>query len=146
MPSPASSTANEMAVATAIRSMQVRGAPLIGATAAFGVAIALRADRSDAQLDAALKTLAATRPTAVNLHWALDRMDAALRPLPESARGDAAWAEAEAIRAADADMCAAIGEHGVRSGDERAKLPRHRCRRRTRRTSVPSLRGRMGSE
>jgi len=88
-------------VATAIRSMQVRGAPLIGATAAFGVAIALLADRSDAQLDHALQTLAATRPTAVNLHWALARMDAKLRPLPESARGDAAWAEAVAIRTAD---------------------------------------------
>ncbi|WP_332674263.1 S-methyl-5-thioribose-1-phosphate isomerase, partial [Aromatoleum sp.] len=100
-------------VATAIRSMQVRGAPLIGATAAFGVAIALVSDRSDAQLDRALTTLAATRPTAVNLHWALARMDATLRPLPESARGDAAWAEAEAIREADADTCAAIGEHGV---------------------------------
>ncbi len=100
-------------VATAIRSMQVRGAPLIGATAAFGVAIALLGDHSDAQLDHALQTLAATRPTAVNLHWALARMDAALRPLAESARGGAAWAEAEAIRAADADTCAAIGEHGV---------------------------------
>lgn len=100
-------------VATAIRSMQVRGAPLIGATAAFGVAIALLTDRSDAQLDHALKTLAATRPTAVNLHWALARMEATLRPLPESARGGAAWAEAEAIREDDAKTCAAIGEHGV---------------------------------
>ena len=100
-------------VATAIHSMQVRGAPLIGATAAFGVAIGIKADGSDAQLDDALKTLAATRPTAVNLHWALDRMDAKLRPLPVSARADAAWAEAETIRAGDAQMCAAIGAHGV---------------------------------
>ncbi|WP_211161377.1 S-methyl-5-thioribose-1-phosphate isomerase [Aromatoleum bremense] len=100
-------------VATAIHSMQVRGAPLIGATAAFGVAIALGGDASDAQLDIALRTLAATRPTAVNLHWALGRMAARLRPLPASARLDAAWAEAETIRAGDAATCAAIGAHGV---------------------------------
>ncbi|MCK0507100.1 S-methyl-5-thioribose-1-phosphate isomerase [Aromatoleum anaerobium] len=101
------------AVATAIHSMEVRGAPLIGATAAFGVAIALVSDSSDAQLDIALKTLAATRPTAVNLHWALGRMEARLRPLSASARLDAAWAEAETIRAGDAATCAAIGAHGV---------------------------------
>ncbi|NMG73783.1 S-methyl-5-thioribose-1-phosphate isomerase [Aromatoleum diolicum] len=99
-------------VATAIHAMQVRGAPLIGATAAFGVAIALVADASDAQLEHALTALAATRPTAVNLHWALGRMAGRLRPLAPADRLDAAWREAEAIRRNDAEMCAAIGRHG----------------------------------
>lgn len=103
------------AVAHAITTMQVRGAPLIGATAAFGVAIALHADgeAGDAALATALDTLAATRPTAVNLHWALRRMQARLAALPASARTAAAWAEAEAIRAEDAATCAAIGRHGL---------------------------------
>lgn len=99
--------------ATAIHSMQVRGAPLIGATAAYGVAIALAQDCSNAQLDRALATLAATRPTAVNLHWALGRMAARLLPLLPSARAPAAWIEAEAIRVEDAETCARIGEHGL---------------------------------
>ncbi|HRP96929.1 MAG TPA: S-methyl-5-thioribose-1-phosphate isomerase [Rhodocyclaceae bacterium] len=100
-------------VAAAIRTMQVRGAPLIGATAAFGVAIALRDDASDARLADALATLAATRPTAVNLHWALARMRARLAPLAEDDRHAAAWAEAEAIGRDDHDTCAAIGRFGV---------------------------------
>jgi len=99
--------------AAAIRDMQVRGAPLIGATAAFGIALALKHDASDAALQAADACLRATRPTAVNLHWALDRMQQALRPLPPAARRDAAWAAAEAIRAADAEANAAIGHHGL---------------------------------
>ena len=100
--------------AHAIRSMQVRGAPLIGATAAFGVALALRHEGADDEaLTRALKVLGATRPTAVNLHWALARMDAALRPLPRAQRMDAAWAEAEAVRADDAATCDAIGRHGL---------------------------------
>ena len=101
------------AAAAAIRDMQVRGAPLIGATAAFGIALALRHDGSDAALAAADACLRATRPTAVNLHWALDRMQAALRDLPASERGAAAWAAAEAIRAGDAAANAAIGRHGL---------------------------------
>ncbi|MDD3328095.1 MAG: S-methyl-5-thioribose-1-phosphate isomerase [Zoogloea sp.] len=101
------------AAAAAIRDMQVRGAPLIGATAAFGVALALRHDASDAALRAADASLRATRPTAVNLHWALDRMQAALLPLPASERSAAAWAAAEAIRAGDAAANAAIGRHGL---------------------------------
>lgn len=68
--------------AHAIRSMQVRGAPLIGATAAYGVALALAQRADDATLAAALVTLAATRPTAVNLHWALARMQTLLAPWP----------------------------------------------------------------
>jgi methylthioribose-1-phosphate isomerase len=101
------------AVATAIRSMQVRGAPLIGATAAFGVAIALNENADDAHLAQTLDTLAATRPTAVNLHWALARMRERLLPLDPSMRHEAAWAEAEAIRRSDFETCTAIGQHGV---------------------------------
>src|SRR5262245_13656148 len=63
-------------VAAAIRDMTIRGAPLIGATAAWGVAIAMRADPSDAGLERATATLGATRPTAINLRWALDTMRA----------------------------------------------------------------------
>jgi len=99
--------------ATAIRDMQVRGAPLIGAAAAFGVALALRHDPSDTMLRHADCTLRQTRPTAVNLHWALDRMLAALAPLPTAVRSMAAWTEAEAIRCADLAANAAIGEHGL---------------------------------
>lgn len=101
------------AAAQAIRAMQVRGAPLIGATAACGLALALARDATDATLDAACATLAATRPTAVNLHWALARMAARLRPLPPEERPTAAWAEAEAILAEDAAQNAAIGRHGL---------------------------------
>src|SRR5215467_13758121 len=71
--------------ADAIRSMLVRGAPLIGATAAYGMALAMRDDRSDAGIDRACEMLIATRPTAVNLKWALEKMRAVLRPLPPSA-------------------------------------------------------------
>lgn len=99
--------------AEAIASMRVRGAPLIGVTAAYGVCLALRADPSDASLAAACKELLATRPTAVNLAAALAQMRAALEPLPQGARADAAWREA--ARMADADVAAnrAIGEHGL---------------------------------
>src|SRR5882724_7310599 len=76
------------AAAEAIRSMLVRGAPLIGATAAYGVALAMRMDGSDASLDRAAAALIATRPTAINLKWALDQMRAALLPLAASARAE----------------------------------------------------------
>ena len=99
--------------ADAIRNMQVRGAPLIGATAAYGIALALRDDPSDRALQSADACLRATRPTAVNLHWALDRMQAALLALPPAERCSAAWAAAEAIRAGDAAANAAIGQHGL---------------------------------
>lgn len=98
--------------AHAIRAMQVRGAPLIGAAAAFGVALALRADPSDAALARAATVLAATRPTAVNLRWALDRMTAALRPLPPADRAAAAYAEAAAICEEDVAACRSIGRYG----------------------------------
>src|SRR5450755_3988000 len=80
------------AAADAIRTMLVRGAPLIGATAAYGVALAMQADGSDAALDQAYATLIATRPTAVNLRWALEGMREVLRPLPPSQRAKAAYA------------------------------------------------------
>ncbi len=99
--------------AHAIRTMQVRGAPLIGATAAFGVALAMGKGADDTDLAGALAELAATRPTAVNLHWALTRMATRLLPLAPGARREAAWAEAEAIRTEDAAQNAAIGRHGL---------------------------------
>lgn len=99
--------------ARAIKIMQVRGAPLIGATAAYGVAIAMRKEASDTALDAAIAQLAATRPTAVNLRWALDRMNRALRPLAASARAAAAYAEAAAICDEDVETNRLIGVHGL---------------------------------
>ena len=99
--------------AGAIRGMQVRGAPLIGATAACGVALAMQTDASDAGLDSALDVLGATRPTAVNLHWALARMRAALSALRAAERVAAAWSEFEAICAEDVATNAAIGRHGL---------------------------------
>ena len=102
------------AVAHAIRTMQVRGAPLIGVAAAYGVALAMRDDAGDASLAAACAQLAATRPTAVNLHWALDRMQARLAPLPPARRADEAWREAGRIAEEDVAINRAIGEHGAR--------------------------------
>lgn len=97
--------------AHAIASMQVRGAPLIGAIGAFGLALALREAADDDALDAARVALAATRPTAVNLAWALDRVARAVRPLAPSVRADAAWHEALAICDEDRAANRAIGEH-----------------------------------
>lgn len=99
--------------ARAIRSMQVRGAPLIGVTAAFGVALALRADATDAALEAALVLLRATRPTAVNLHWTLDRAADVLRPLAASRRAEAALDLALRLAEEDVAINQAIGEHGA---------------------------------
>jgi methylthioribose-1-phosphate isomerase len=101
------------AAAHAIRAMQTRGAPLIGAVAAYGVCLALREDASSAALERDAAMLAQTRPTAVNLHWAVARMLARLRPLPDSERVAAAYAEAAAIADEDVEMCAAIGRHGA---------------------------------
>lgn len=95
----------------AIASMQVRGAPLIGVTAAYGVYLALRAD-PDA-LEPALQRLQATRPTAVNLAWALARCRAHLAPLAATARPAAALDLARAMEREDSDTCAAIGDHGA---------------------------------
>ncbi|HEU4529953.1 MAG TPA: S-methyl-5-thioribose-1-phosphate isomerase [Steroidobacteraceae bacterium] len=107
--------------ADAITTMLVRGAPLIGVTAAYGVALALRKDPGDASLEHALDTLARTRPTAVNLHWALDRMAAVLRPLPAKDRAARAYAEAAAIADEDVEVCRAIGVHGAKVFSEIAR-------------------------
>ncbi|MFA6116981.1 MAG: S-methyl-5-thioribose-1-phosphate isomerase [Sphingomonas sp.] len=97
----------------AIREMWTRGAPLIGATAAYGLAMALAEDGSDAALDAAYATLLAARPTAVNLRWALDKLVEAVRPLPPGERAAAAFARADAICDEDVELNRAIGEHGL---------------------------------
>jgi methylthioribose-1-phosphate isomerase len=99
--------------AHAIRSMQVRGAPLIGAVAAYGVALALREANDDASLRAAADTLMRTRPTAVNLRWALERMLRHLLPLAPELRPQTAWAEAEAIAEEDVALNLSIGRHGL---------------------------------
>ncbi|MGG5808758.1 S-methyl-5-thioribose-1-phosphate isomerase [Falsiroseomonas sp. CW058] len=104
---------DEEEVAHAIRSMQVRGAPLIGAVAAHGVALALRRDASTANLDRVVEMLGRTRPTAINLRWALARMRAALHNLAPSDRLAAARAEAAAICDDDVETCRRIGEHGL---------------------------------
>ncbi len=99
--------------ARAIKTMQVRGAPLIGATAAYGVALAMRADASDEALDRCYDTLLQTRPTAVNLRWALDDMRATLRNRRREQRVEAAYARAAAIADEDVAINAAIGDHGL---------------------------------
>ena len=99
--------------ATAIRDMWVRGAPLIGATAAYGVALAMREDPSDASLDAAWERLHATRPTAINLRWALDALRARLRPLDPAKRAAAAYAQAAEIADEDVAINRAIGRNGL---------------------------------
>jgi methylthioribose-1-phosphate isomerase len=101
------------AAADAIRSMLVRGAPLIGATAAYGVALAMRADGSDAALDQAYKLLIATRPTAINLKWALEEMRSRLQRLPSSQRAAAAYARAAEIAEEDIAINKGIGQHGL---------------------------------
>jgi methylthioribose-1-phosphate isomerase len=101
------------AAAEAIEAMRVRGAPLIGATAAYGVALAMAADPSDAALAAARERLIVTRPTAINLKWALDAMGDHLAPLAPDARAAAAFARADAIAEEDVAICAAIGRHGL---------------------------------
>ena len=99
--------------AHAIRSMQVRGAPLIGAVAAYGLCLALRADASNGAMERDAAMLNATRPTAVNLRWALERMLTRLRGTAPGERVAAAYAEAAAICDEDAAQNAAIGRHGL---------------------------------
>ena len=93
--------------------MWVRGAPLIGAVGAYGLALALDAIAGDAALAKAHAALDATRPTAVNLRWALDRVRAAVAAARPSERADAAWREADAIAAEDVAINHAIGLHGL---------------------------------
>jgi methylthioribose-1-phosphate isomerase len=101
------------AAAEAIATMVVRGAPLIGVTGAYGLMLALQADPSDGALVEAFAGLNATRPTAVNLRWALERVRRRVAPLPPAQRAEAAAAEATAIAEEDVAMCEAIGEHGL---------------------------------
>ena len=100
-------------VFVAIREMWVRGAPLIGAVAAYGLALQARKDASDAALRNTAGFLKGARPTAVNLAWAVDRLLGQTLALPEAARADAAWAGAEAIAEDDVRVNAAIGRHGL---------------------------------
>jgi methylthioribose-1-phosphate isomerase len=105
----------------AIKSMMVRGAPLIGATAAYGVCFALREDASDSALNAAYEFLLAARPTAINLRWALDEMRGELLPLPPAARVAAAYAMAAKICDDDVAICENIGVHGLKLIEEAAR-------------------------
>jgi len=100
--------------ARAIQSMQVRGAPLIGAVAAYGIALALRQDASDAALERAYEMLLATRPTAINLKWALDEMMAAVRNRPREDRVAAAYTRAAEIADEDVAINQAIGRSGLK--------------------------------
>src|SRR3954468_9569337 len=100
--------------AHAIATMQVRGAPLIGAAAAYGVALALNTDPSDEALERACAALLATRPTAINLKWALDEMTAAVRNQPREARVAAAYRRAAEIADEDVAINQAIGRHGLK--------------------------------
>ena len=97
----------------AIRTMIVRGAPLIGAAAAYGMALAMAADPSDAMLARAYRVLLEARPTAVNLRWALDDLRALLGPLPPARRREAAYRRAAEICDEDVEICRRIGQHGL---------------------------------
>jgi methylthioribose-1-phosphate isomerase len=100
--------------ARAILTMQVRGAPLIGATAAYGLAMAIREDASDEGIDRAVAYLAKQRPTAINLHWALEEMRRAVQNLARAERVAAAYKRAAEICEDDVETCRRIGEHGLR--------------------------------
>lgn len=102
------------AVVDAIRTMKLRGAPLIGVAGAYGIALAMNEDPSDANLARARAALAAARPTAVNLRWALDRMQGLLERTARSDRGHAAWQEAARIADEDVEINRALGAHGAK--------------------------------
>ena len=109
-------------VCRAIVEMKVRGAPLIGITAAFGVWLALRADPDN--LAAACQRLLATRPTAVNLQWALNRVETCVSALPAAEREPAALTLAQQLLAEDSASCSAIGDHGLSILDRLLALKR----------------------
>ena len=100
--------------ARAILTMQVRGAPLIGATAAYGLAMAIREDASDEAIDRAIEFLAKQRPTAINLRWALEEMRLSVQNLPHFERVAAAYRRAAEICDEDVETCRRIGEHGLK--------------------------------
>ena len=101
------------AMAEAIKSMRLRGAPLIGVAAAYGIALAMNRANTDAAISKATNSLRATRPTAVNLAWAIGRMREALKDVKPAARAEAAWNEAQAIADEDVALNEAIGRHGL---------------------------------
>jgi len=105
--------ANAADAAQAIRGMEVRGAPLIGATAAYGMALAVAEDAREAAIDAAARLLLATRPTAVNLRWAIEDVRHAILALPQAARAARAWARADEIAEEDVAASRAIAAHGL---------------------------------
>jgi methylthioribose-1-phosphate isomerase len=107
--------------ARAILSMQVRGAPLIGATAAYGLAMAIRQDASDEAIGKAVEFLAKQRPTAINLRWALEEMRRAVQNLPREERVAAAYKRAAEICDEDVETCRLIGEHGKKLIEDIAK-------------------------
>ncbi len=100
-------------ICLAIETMQVRGAPLIGVTAAYGLALALRTDASDQSLYEAIQRLGETRPTAVNLQWALEKIRSAVENLEGADRVSAAYAKAAGLAEEDVSSCARIGRHGA---------------------------------
>ncbi|HEX5458841.1 MAG TPA: S-methyl-5-thioribose-1-phosphate isomerase [Steroidobacteraceae bacterium] len=112
--------------AHAIKTMVVRGAPLIGATAAYGLALALRTDASDQRIEDAARALSATRPTAVNLAWALARVRSVIAHLEPERRFEAAFREAGNICEADVEQCRSIGAHGLELIRRLAKPPARR--------------------
>ena len=112
--------------AHAIKTMVVRGAPLIGATAAYGLALALRTDASDRRIEEAAKILRATRPTAVNLAWALARVRIAIAQVAPGERFEAAFREAGNICESDVEQCRSIGVHGLELIRQVAKSPARR--------------------
>ena len=112
---------NSAEAARAIADMIVRGAPLIGVTGAYGLALAIADDPSDAGVDAAYASLLATRPTASNLRWALDRVRDTVMTAVQADRRALAYAEAAAIAEEDVAACAAIGDHGAGIIDDIAR-------------------------
>jgi methylthioribose-1-phosphate isomerase len=118
--------------AEAIANMTVRGAPLIGAAGAYGLALAMRSDPSDASLEQASEQVGSARPTAVNLRWAVERMRRRLEPLASAERAEAAYDEAGRIADEDVAVCEAIGGHGLelvraarKPGKERVDILTH---------------------
>ena len=110
--------------AVAIREMKVRGAPLIGAVGAFGLALALREEPTDRALASAFETLLNTRPTAVNLQYCLEEVYDAVKPIDEPARAAVAYQRAQELCNEDAELCESIGKHGLEIFRELAKNKR----------------------
>ena len=120
---------NIVEMAEAIKIMRVRGAPLIGASAAYGIALAMNESPTNQNLDAAVETLSRTRPTAVNLHWALTDMKGRLAPLAPEHRVEAAYRRAAEICDEDTEINRRIGEHAlplIKSAASKKKAGRER--------------------